>query len=74
LHGSNSLTRSANKILTTEAALGEWLNALLDPSTRSLAVEGYDRAHRDASVEVVPFQPELVEAAVALYTARSDKR
>jgi len=65
--------RSGSKILTTEAVLWEWLNALSDPSTRGVAVEGYRRAHADVNVEIVPFQSELVDAAVTLYGARSDK-
>lgn len=67
------VVRSASKILTTEAVLWEWLNALSEASIRGLAAEGYRRAHEDVNVEVVPFQPELVEAVVAPYEARSDK-
>jgi predicted nucleic acid-binding protein len=67
------VVRSGCKILTTEAVLWEWLNALSDPSSRGVAVEGYRRAHADVNVEVVPFQSELVDAAVTLYGARSDK-
>jgi len=65
--------RSGSKILTTEAVLWEWLNAFSGPGTRSIAVEGYRRAHADLSVEMVPFQTELIDAAVALYRARRDK-
>ena len=65
--------RSGSKILTTEAVLWEWLNAFSDPSTRAVAAEGYRRAHADGNVEVVPFQAELIGAAVALYGARPDK-
>lgn len=65
--------RSGSKILTTEAVSWEWLNALSDPSTRGVAAEGYRRAHADLNVEVVPFQTELIEAAVTLYRARPDK-
>ena len=67
------VVRSGSKIVTTEAILWEWLNALSDPTTRGVVVEGYRRAHRDVDVQVVPFQPELVDAAVALYGARPDK-
>lgn len=56
--------RSGSKILTTEAVLWEWLNALSDSSTRGVAAEGYRRAHADVNVEVVPFQTELLEAAL----------
>ena len=64
-------TRSA--IVTTEAVLWEWLNAFSDASTRAVAAEGYRRAHADARIEVVPFQPELTESAVQLYRTRPDK-
>ena len=67
------VVRSGSKILTTEAVLWEWLNALSDPSTRGVAVEGYRRAQADVNVEVVTFQPELVDAALTLYGARPDK-
>jgi predicted nucleic acid-binding protein len=67
------VVRSDSKILTTEAVLWEWLNALSDSTTRGLAAEGYRRAHADLSVQVVQFQPALVEAAVRLYGARPDK-
>ena len=65
--------RSGSKIVTTEAVLWEWLNALSDPNSRGVAVEGYRRAHADVNVEVVPFQTELLGAAVELYEARPDK-
>ncbi|MGO9259376.1 MAG: type II toxin-antitoxin system VapC family toxin [Bryobacteraceae bacterium] len=65
--------RTGSMIVTTEAVLWEWLNAFSDPSTRSVASEGYRRAHADARIEVVPFQPELVDSAVQLYRARPDK-
>jgi hypothetical protein len=58
--------RSGSKILTTEAVLWEWMNALSDPSSRGVAVEGYRRAHADVNVEVVPFRTELIYSAVAL--------
>ena len=31
------------------------------------------RAHADARIEVVPFQPELIDSAVQLYRTRPDK-
>jgi uncharacterized protein len=60
-------------IVTTEAVLWEWLNALSDPRTRALAAEGYERVHQDPQVEVIPFQPEWTASAVDLYRARGDK-
>ena len=59
--------------MTTEAILWEWLNALADTSTRSVAAEGYRRAHADSLVEVVSFGPDLASAAVGLYRGRTDK-
>lgn len=49
------VVRTAGRIVTTEAVLWEWLNALSDASTRTIA-----------SIEVVPFQPELTDAAIGL--------
>ena len=65
--------RTRSIIVTTEAVLWEWLNAFSDASTRAVAAEGYRRAHADARIEVVPFQPELIDSAVRLYRARPDK-
>jgi predicted nucleic acid-binding protein len=65
--------RTRGIIVTTEAVLWEWLNAFSDASTRSVAAEGYGRAHADARIEVVPFQPELIDSAVQLYRTRPDK-
>lgn len=60
--------------MTTEAVLWEWLNALADTTTRAMAAEGYRRTHADKGVEVVPFDPDLNAAALALYRSRADKR
>lgn len=65
--------RSKGTIVTTEAVLWEWLNALSEARTRSIAAEGYRRAHLDARIEVVPFQPELTNSAIRLYQERPDK-
>jgi predicted nucleic acid-binding protein len=65
--------RSGIKLVTTEAVLWEWLNAFSHVTTRGIAAEGYRRAHADTLVEVVPLQPELVDAAIELYRARTDK-
>ncbi len=48
-------------------------NGLSDSTTRGVAAEGYRRVHADARIEVVPFQPELINSAVQLYRARLDK-
>lgn len=68
------LLKSASQIVTTEAVLWEWLNALADATTRATAAEGYRRAHADRRVEVVAFSPELNLAAVDLYRRRADKQ
>ncbi len=68
-----AVMRSGSMIVTTEAVLWEWLNALADSATRATAAEGYRRAHADKRVEVVPFGPELNAAAVDLYRSRGDK-
>ena len=68
-----SVVRTASRIVTTEAVLWEWLNALSDASTRTIAAEGYRRVHADRRIEVVPFQPELSDAAIGLYRGRADK-
>jgi len=65
--------RSGSRLVTTEAVLWEWLNALADTTTRAVAAEGYRRAHADKRVDVVPFDPELNIAAVDLYRSRGDK-
>jgi uncharacterized protein len=68
-----SVVRTASRIVTTEVVLWEWLNALSDASTRTIAAEGYHRVHADRRIEVVPFQPELSDAAIGLYRNRADK-
>lgn len=68
-----AVVRSESTIITTEAVLWEWLNALADTSTRSTAAEGYRRVHVDKGIEVVPFDPELNAAAIGLYRSRGDK-
>lgn len=65
--------RTGSKIVTTEAVLWEWLNALADSTTRLIAAEGYRRAHADNRVEIVPLEPALNGAAVELYRSRADK-
>ena len=59
--------------MTTEGVLWEWLNAFSDASVRAVAAEGYRRAHAVARIEVVPFQPELIDSAVQRYRTRPDK-
>jgi predicted nucleic acid-binding protein len=70
---SRFVVRNQDTILTTEAVLWEWMNALSGAGTRRLAAEGYRRCHGDAHIQVVPFRAELVDAAVQLYQERPDE-
>jgi hypothetical protein len=65
--------RTRSMIVTTEAVLVEWLNALSDVSTRRIAAESYLRVRGDARIDVVPLQAELMGSAIQLYRGRSDK-
>jgi predicted nucleic acid-binding protein len=69
----SKLTREKSHILTTEAVLWEWLNALADASTRAIAAEGYRRVHADPKIQVVAFDSESSHAAIELYRERIDK-
>lgn len=69
----NEVTRSGSRIVTTEAVLWEWLNALADGATRAVAAEGYRRVHADNRIDVVTFDPQFISAAVDLYRSRADK-
>ena len=53
---SQYFLRAQAAILTTEAVLWEWMNALADVATRRTAAEGYWRLHRDPNVDVAPFR------------------
>ena len=63
--------RTKGSILTTEAVLLEWLNAMSDVSTRRIAAESCLRARSDARIEVVPFNAESMLAAIELLRTRS---
>ena len=65
--------RSQATLVTTEAVLWEWLNALSESHSRAIAAEGYRRTHADTLIEVVSFEPELIAASVELYRHRRDK-
>ena len=60
---SNYLTQKNTFILTTEAVLWEWMNALAKSATRRATAEGYRRCHQDMQIEVVPFDVEMIAAA-----------
>jgi uncharacterized protein len=66
-------SRTGTRIVTTEAVLWEWLNALSHAGTRTLAAEGYRRVHQDRRIDVVEFGPAHIDSAVQLYRSRDDK-
>lgn len=68
------VTQPGHQIVTTEAVLWEWLNALAGSSLRAFAADGYRRIHNDLQVDVISFDPELNTTAVHLYENRSDKK
>ena len=70
---SNYLVQRNAFILTTEAVLWEWMNALANSATRRATAEGYRRCHQDMQIEVVPFDVDRIAAAAGFYEARSDK-
>jgi predicted nucleic acid-binding protein len=67
------LVESKAEVLTTEAVLFEWLNAMSDVSSRLFAVESYLRIRGDSRIRIVPVNPTLLTVAVELYRARPDK-
>ena len=67
------MTRSGSKVVTTEAVLWEWLNALADATTRTLPPRATGESHADTQLEIVPFEAELNGAAVEPYQSRADK-
>ena len=70
---SSYLTQENAFILTTEAVLWEWMNALANSATRRSTAEGYRRCHQDLQIEVVPFDVEMIAASARFYEARNDK-
>lgn len=70
---SRHLLQSRGALITTEAVLWEWLDAMAEPATRGVAAEGYRRCHHDPQIEVVPFLDEFIASAISLYTRRADK-
>jgi hypothetical protein len=70
---SASVVRDDSTLVTTEAVLWEWLNAFSDVAIRRVAAEGYRRCRSDTQIQVVEFGSTLIDAAVRLYEARSDK-
>jgi uncharacterized protein len=73
LHWESIIRNSRGRIVTTEAVLWEWLNAVSDVATRQQAATGYDLIRRDPRIDVVPHGPELGRQAIEMYSARVDK-
>lgn len=60
-------------LVTTEAVLLEVANALARASTRHLASLLLGSVSTDPHFEIVPLGPDLLAAAINLYTSRVDK-
>ena len=67
------VTRTRSTIITTEAVLLEWLNAMPHASTRHVAAESCLRVRAAARVEVIPFQAELLASAIEFYRGRAGR-
>lgn len=65
--------RTGMRLVTTEAVLWEWLNALADTTTRPVAAEGYRRVIADPMIDVIPFGNALNLEALDIYGRRGDK-
>src|SRR5882724_6825335 len=57
------LNREGVRVVTTEAVLWEWLNAVADPETRVIAAAGYREVHEELGITVVPFRPRQIAEA-----------
>lgn len=60
-------------VVTTEAVLWEFLNALSHRRTRRVGLEGYRAVHADPLIEVAGFETSSTNRAVQLYAERDDK-
>ena len=67
------LARTRRTLVTTDAVLLEWLNAMSDVTTRRMAVTSCLRILSDSRIAVVPMEGELLGSALQLYRDRSDK-
>ncbi len=67
------LQRDQCHLVTTEAILWEWLNRLSPPPCRGLAHSAYLRLRADRGITVTEFDAAVIEAAVGMYGARTDK-
>ena len=69
----HAVVRTRSTIVTTEAVLVEWLNAMSDVSTRRVAAESCLKVRSDARIEVVPVEGEPMGAGLEMYRRRPDK-
>jgi predicted nucleic acid-binding protein len=60
-------------VVTTEAVLIEFLNALSQPVARLVALRWFDFLRQEPSVKIIQVDAVLFEQAVQLYRARPDK-
>jgi len=61
------IVQNNSAIVTTEAALWTWLDSMADPATRAAAAASYRRYHSDPHIQVIDFQPMLIDGAVQAY-------
>lgn len=67
------VARTRSTLVTSDAVLLEWLNAMSDATTRRIAVASCLRVRSDSRIEVVPMEAELLGSALHLYRDRPDK-
>jgi predicted nucleic acid-binding protein len=67
------IVRTRSTIVTSEAVLLEWLNAMADVSTRRIAAEGCVRVRSESRITVVAMEAELLASAIDLYRGRLGK-
>ena len=67
------LSRGNCRFVTTEAVLWEFLNSCSAPVLRKSAYPAYRRFHSDPTIEVVGFEPALIERAMEMYDSHADK-
>jgi predicted nucleic acid-binding protein len=52
------------RIVTTEAVLWEWMNALSNHTTRRIAASGFRAIRQDARIEVIPWDTLLAAPGI----------
>ena len=69
----NRWEREDWRVVTTEAVLTEFLNALSKAPSRQVALKWLDYLRQEPTVEILTVDTGLFERAVQLYRARPDK-